>query len=77
MTTAITFSRQNDLGSLHPKAHTTWYWEKLYRTLVVAPVSESKALDDDDNDQNNKKNFTYIEPCQAQTKQRGKNTGKK
>ena len=39
MTMAITFSRQNDAGSL---ACTTQYWENL--VLVVVLVSESKAL---------------------------------
>ena len=39
MTTAITFSRQNDVGS---RACTTQYWENI--VLVVVLVSESKAL---------------------------------
>ena len=39
MTTAITFSRQNDAGS---RVYTTKYWENL--VLVVVLVSESKAL---------------------------------
>ena len=39
MTTAITFSRQNDAGSL---VTNTQYWENL--VLVVVLVSESKAL---------------------------------
>ena len=39
MTTAITFSRQNDAGS---RVTNTQYWENP--VLVVALVSESKAL---------------------------------
>ena len=39
MTTATTFSRQNDAGS---RASTTQYWENL--VLVVVLVLESKAL---------------------------------
>jgi len=39
MTTAVTFSRQNDVGSLKS---TTQYWENL--VLVVVLVSESKTL---------------------------------
>ena len=39
MTTAITFSRQNDAGS---RASNTYYWENL--VLVVVIVLESKAL---------------------------------
>ena len=39
MTTATTFSRQNDVGS---RASTTQYWENL--VVVVVLVSESKAL---------------------------------
>ena len=39
MTTATTFSRQNDAGS---RASTTYYWENL--VLVVVLVLESKAL---------------------------------
>ena len=39
MTTAITFSRQNDAGL---RACTTYYWENL--VLVVVLVIESKAL---------------------------------
>ena len=39
MTTAITFSRQNDAGL---RACTTYYWENL--VLVVVLVLESKAL---------------------------------
>ena len=39
MTTAVTFSRQNDAGS---RASTTYYWENLL--LVVDLVSESKGL---------------------------------
>ena len=39
MTTATTFSRQNDIGS---RMSNTQYWENL--VLVVVLVSESKAL---------------------------------
>ena len=39
MTTAITFSRQNDAGS---RVRNSQYWESL--VLVVVLVSESKAL---------------------------------
>ena len=39
MTTAITFSRQNDAGS---RVINTQYWENL--VLVVVLISESKAL---------------------------------
>ena len=39
MTTAITFSRQNDVGS---HARTSQYWENL--VLVVVLVLESKGL---------------------------------
>ena len=39
VTTAITFSRQNDAGS---HASTTYYWENL--VLVVVLVLESKGL---------------------------------
>ena len=39
MTTATTFSRQNDAGS---RASTTYYWENL--VLVVVLVLESKGL---------------------------------
>ena len=39
MTTAITFSLQNDAGS---RARTTWYWENL--VLVVVLVQESNDL---------------------------------
>ena len=39
MTTAITFSRQNDAGS---RVSNTQYWQNL--VLVVVLVSESKAL---------------------------------
>ena len=38
MTTAITFSRQNDTDS---RARTTWYWENL--VFVVVVVLESKG----------------------------------
>ena len=39
MTTAVTFSRQNDAGS---RASSTYHWENLL--LVVDLVSESKGL---------------------------------
>ena len=39
MTTATTFSRQNDAAS---RASTTWYWENLVLVLVL--VLESKGL---------------------------------
>ena len=39
VTTATTFSRQNDAGS---HASTTYYWENL--VLVVALILESKGL---------------------------------
>ena len=41
MTTATTFSRQNDAAS---RASTTWYWENLVVVLVLVLVLESKGL---------------------------------